>query len=231
MTVIECENVSKSFQCGASWERLFSALEVRALDEVTFRSDYDVPLLIHGNAGSGKSVLLNLLAGFYPPDAGQVRIHGEDPWTDAGIRSRMAVVRPGPGDFDSSLSSRRNLRIVAGLYDLGPKEATSRVEEALDFVGIQSEEQTVPVGELSTGTQSLISLASALIASPDVLLLDEPDRFMDPPMFQRQQELIRGLVEQGIEVVLASPKVNDYEELTAARLFLDDGRSEVFREP
>lgn len=228
--MIECDNLTKTFQCGASWERLFVPLDVRALDGLSFRSDLNDPLFIHGPAGSGKSVLLNILAGFYPPDEGTVLVNDRDPWRDGTTDHQMSMVRPGPGDFDPSLSSRRNLRIVAGFYDVPSDEARSRVDEALDFVGISPDEQTVPVGELSNGTQSLISLASALIASPEFLLLDEPERFMDTAMFDRQLELVRGLIKQGMSVVVATPKAELYGEVSGDRLWIEDGRVREFVE-
>lgn len=228
--MIECENLTKSFHCGASWERLFVPLNVRALDGLSFRSQLNEPLFIHGPAGSGKSVLLNLLAGFYPPDGGTILVNDRDPWMDEPSGRRMSMVRPGPGDFDPSLSSRRNLRIVAGFYDVPADEAQNRVDEALDFVGINPDEQTVPVGELSNGTQSLISLASALIASPELLLLDEPERFMDSAMFDRHLELVRGLIQQGMSVVVATPKSEMYGGVSGDRLLIEDGRRRDFVE-
>lgn len=221
--MIVCENVTKVFTCGASWERLFSPLKVTALDGVSFEVPFEKPLFVHGSSGSGKSVLLNLLAGHYPPDSGSVRINEQNPWTDPEHKVRRAVVRPGPDDFDSTLSSRRNLRIVAEFYGLSGQEAQTRVSEALDFVGIGPEEQTVPVGELSIGTQSLVSFASALVSSPDILILDEPERFLDPGAFRRTLDSIQGVIQRGMKIILASPRPEIFRNVDGNRITLSDG--------
>ncbi len=222
--MILLSEVCKKFNCGSSWEQLFNPLEVRAIDNLSFEHPGGECLYITGPAGAGKSVLVNLLAGLYRPDSGEVRIFSKDPVESSSLRKKIGLVRPEKNRFDSTLSPRRNLRLLAGWYGISGREQERRVEESLDYVQIDAGARDTRLGELSPGTINQVNLAGGLICSPELLLLDEPDKFMAPSARGQLKKLLQGLQQQGMTLILASTETLLIEGLEHRKLKLAEGR-------
>ena len=131
-------------------------------------------LAILGPNGSGKSTLLRVLGAVLRPRPGRVRIHGDDPFADPGIRRRIGFVGHEPMLY-GGLSVLENLRLLAALYDLpeGPQRA-ARICETLGIT-----RPAALVRSLSRGNLQRAALARALLHRPTVLLLDEPFSGLD----------------------------------------------------
>ena len=129
---------------------------------------------VFGPNGSGKSTLLRVLAGLLPPTSGEVR------WRDQPISSsseawRRTVAYAGHASgLYARLTVVENLRLFATLH--GAPEA--RVDEMLGALGLH-ERASTPVGELSAGFRRRAAVARALLAEPELLLLDEPYANLD----------------------------------------------------
>jgi phospholipid/cholesterol/gamma-HCH transport system ATP-binding protein len=137
-----------------------------------------------GPSGSGKSVLLKIISGLIPPDAGEVIIGGENVTKSRGraldhIRERIGMVFQINALFDS-LNVGENvafaLRAVRGIR---PEDIYRRVREALNMVKLGAIE-TMRIPELSGGMKKRVGIARALIARPAVLLTDDPTAGLDP---------------------------------------------------
>ena len=222
--MITFNEIHKSFSCGASWEMLFNPLEVEALAGINFEHPRGVTLLLTGPAGAGKSVLLNLIAGLYSPDRGQVRVNKQDPYRSLDIKKKMVLVRNGQDQFDRELSARENLGLLGGWYGLGEDECKQRVEEVLEFVGLEKEARSVALGELSAGTASQVSLAGGLLPSPDFLLLDDPGRHLSSGAIEQINKLLEALENRGMTLIIASKRPEICSGLDIRRLELKDGR-------
>jgi len=222
--VIKFSEVHKKFNCGSSREMLFSPLEVEALSGINFEHPRGVTLMLRGPAGAGKSVLLNLIAGLYSPDSGQVRVNKQDPHRSMAIKRKMALVRSSQNQFDGELSARENLGLLGGWYGLGKSECEQRVEEVLEFVGLETEARSVPLGELSPGTVSQVSLAGGLLPSPEFLLLDDPGRHLGAEATERANKLLEALENRGMTLILASKRADIGTGLNLRQLELREGR-------
>ena len=222
--MIVFEEVSKRFSCGMSIERILSPMEVEALSDITIEHPPAECLLVNGPSGSGKSVFLNLVAGFYSPDSGRIRVNGFDPANSIEYRKKIALVRCGPHYFDVELSARANLSLLAGWYGLSGVEREARVDESLEFIGIDTETRDVPVGELSAGILNQVSLAGGLIPSPDLLLLDEPTRYLDKVDSKKLKQLLKALAAQGMTLIVASSCHDLVEEIPHRVLRLEEGK-------
>jgi len=125
-----------------------------------------------GPSGCGKTTLLRLIAGFFPPDAGEIRIKGARVDHLPPQRRSTAIVFqdyalfPHLKVFENVAYGLRRRRVP------GP-EIARRVRDILDFLGLQGLEAASPL-QLSGGQQQRVALARALVVEPDVLLLDEP---------------------------------------------------------
>ncbi len=176
--MLELESVQLSFRPlaplrGLLRGRIFQA-PIQALDDLNLKIDRGDSLALLGANGAGKSSLLRLLAGLIYPSAGQVQING-----------RVALASGEERSFYWRLSLRENLRYFAALGDL----PSQRVEEVLLRVGLQGRAEQL-VRQCSSGIRARLSLARALLSRPEILLLDEVDRALDPEGRGRLLELL-----------------------------------------
>lgn len=169
--VVEFENVSIAFD-GKT-----------VLQEISFKVERGQTLILLGPAGCGKSVLLKLCNGLLAPDSGAVRIFGQeisrlarrDRYT---LRSRIGMVFQESALFDS-LNVEDNVAYRLHEERVPEDEAHKRVVEALKFVELEAAIDKFP-SELSGGMRRRVSIARAIISSPDLILYDSPTGGLDP---------------------------------------------------
>ncbi len=151
-------------------------------------------LTIMGGSGSGKSVLLKLMAGLMKPDAGEIRIYGTDivPLEEEELlsfRQRMSVLFQQAALFDS-LSVAENIAYPLREHmQLEEREVQQRVAELLEVVGLPGIQEQYP-SELSGGMRKRVGIARALALKPTILLYDEPTSGLDPGNAKLISELI-----------------------------------------
>ncbi|MCB9453823.1 MAG: ABC transporter ATP-binding protein [Anaerolineaceae bacterium] len=181
-------------------------------DHVEFYYEADKPVLkdfnlkvkqgetiaLVGPTGGGKSTIVNLLSRFYEPRGGMVRIAGRDytEYTLHAIHSRLGVVLQTPHLFSGSV--RENLRY--GRLDANDDEiiAAAKLAGAHEFIMALEKGYDEQVGEggvlLSVGQKQLISLARAILAKPDIFIMDEATSSVDT--------LTEALIQQGMEELM-----------------------------
>jgi phospholipid/cholesterol/gamma-HCH transport system ATP-binding protein len=183
--VISFRNVSISFDGRA------------VLENVSFSVDRGRTLCILGRSGVGKSVSLRMLMGFLKPDAGSIRVNGQE-ITELGedgmqqIRKRVTMVFQNGALFDS-LTVRENvafpLRERGGLDE---DQVLQIVDRLVALVGADDVVDALPAS-LSTGRRRAVAIARALAAQPEVVLYDEPTTMVDPIIARRLGGIIQRL--------------------------------------
>lgn len=145
--------------------------------------------IILGPTGSGKTLLLELLMGFHPPDGGTVRLNGED----------ITMLSPTKRGFgfvyqDYMLFPHMTVRenIAYGLKIQKKKNIDEKVRKTAETVGVEHLLQREPV-TLSGGEEQRVALARALILEPDILLLDEPFGSLDYQTSIKLRELVKDI--------------------------------------
>lgn len=193
-----------------------------AVDGISFDVGRNEIVGLLGPNGAGKTTTINMILGVLQPSSGTIRIEGEDIATH---RSRAlectnfaAVYAPVPGN----LSVYRNLRFFGMIY--GVKNLQDRIEELLREFDLESFRNT-KCGVLSSGEQTRVGLAKAMLNRPQLLLLDEPTASLDPATAHDIRGKIREFAARGTGGVLwTSHNMYEVEDVCDRVLFLSRGK-------
>jgi ABC-2 type transport system ATP-binding protein len=169
-----------------------------------------------GPSGSGKTTLIRAIVGVQIVESGEVSVLGE-PAGSPSLRRRIGYVTQAPSVY-ADLTVRQNLEYFASI--LGAPNG--RVKEAIDAVALGGH-STQLVRTLSGGERSRVSLASALLGHPDLLVLDEPTVGLDPVLRRDLWTMFRELAAGGT-TLLVSSHVMDEAERTDDLVLIRDGR-------
>lgn len=204
----------------------YGAVEaVRGVD-LQVRSGEIVTLL--GANGAGKSSTLNALVGLAPRKAQRLRFRGAEISALAPemiVRSGMTLVPEGRRVF-ANLTVAENLLLGGAKH--GARGSLAQVEaEMLALFPILAQRLHQKAGSLSGGEQQMLSIARALMSSPDLLLLDEPSLGLAPQVVDQIFELISGLRDRGLTVLLVEQNVAQSLEIADRGYVMVNGRVEI----
>jgi ABC-2 type transport system ATP-binding protein len=169
-----------------------------------------------GPSGSGKTTLMRAIVGVQRVEGGDVRVLGE-PAGDPSLRRRVGYMTQAPSVY-GDLTGRENLRFFARLLGI----AEARMDEVIDQVRLDAEADR-RVDALSGGQRARVSLASALLAEPEVLVLDEPTVGLDPLLREELWADFRALAGAGT-TLLVSSHVMDEAAQCDELLLMREGR-------
>jgi ABC-2 type transport system ATP-binding protein len=192
------------------------------LQDVSFRVDANHAFGIVGANGSGKTVLLRLIATLDRPTSGQIAVHGYDTLQRArAVRDRIGYVPEEPMLYDG-LTAEQYLQFVGRARGLGKQVRQVAVDTLLQVVGLD-ERRWRDVSSFSPGERRRLALASALVHEPDVLLLDDPLRGLDGFARLEQIEVLRELHRLGSTMVMVATRPEDALEVCDGVAVLRDG--------
>lgn len=194
--VIQAENLSYSYEEN----------DRKALDGLSVRIGRGRKVAFMGGNGSGKSTFFLCLNGILRPDEGRVLIDGEPvSYTRKGlldVRKKVGIVFQEP---DNQLFSASVFQEISfGILNLGVEEETARreVERVIRELEI-TPFQNRPAHALSGGQKKQVAIADIFVMHPEIMILDEPASALDAAHTKKVHELIRGLTEQGITVLMS----------------------------
>jgi len=202
--------------------------EGEVLRGLSFRLAPQETKVLLGESGSGKTVTLKLAAGLLRPDAGGIRVLGQDVARMAEVelldfRRQMGIVFQEGALFDS-LTVAENVAFRLREEGAEYAEVEERVREALRFVEMEEAIDKLP-GELSGGMRRRVSIARALITQPPIVLYDSPTAGLDPVTAQTIITLILRLRDiHGVTALLATHRLQDAFALANFRFDADSGR-------
>jgi ABC-2 type transport system ATP-binding protein len=192
---------------------------VVAVDRVDLRVEQGSVCGLLGPNGAGKTTLLRLLFGLVRPDAGRIELFGRQPARAAGLDGVAGFVEE--PRFYPYLSGRETLELLARLDG---NETQRRIDELLDLVGLDHAAAGRRVGGYSTGMRQRLGLAAALLASPRMLLLDEPTTGLDPTGAREMRDVVRRLAAEGVAVLLSSHDMSAVADICSTVTVLLSGR-------
>ncbi len=192
------------------------------MDGITFHVGRNEIVGLLGPNGAGKTTTISMILGVLGPSSGTIAIEDLDVGTnrsEALVRTNFAAVyAPLPGNLTVS----QNLRVFGLLY--GVEDLSRRIEALFQQFGL-APFRDVKCGLLSSGEQTRVSLAKALLNRPRLLLLDEPTASLDPSIARDIRAKIRSFAAQGTGGVLwTSHNMYEVGEVCDRVLFLSRGK-------
>lgn len=189
-----------------------------AVDGLTLRAAAGRITALLGPNGAGKTSTVEAMEGYRRPAGGSIRVLGLDPVGDHGALVRRMGVMLQAGGVYTAIRPAEVLRLFAAYYP-DPEDP----DTLLDRVGL-GERRRTPWRHLSGGEQQRLSLALALVGRPEVAFLDEPTAGIDPAGRRLIREVIAGLRERGVTVVLTTHDLDEAERLADHVVIIDHGR-------
>ncbi|HYE26548.1 MAG TPA: ABC transporter ATP-binding protein [Clostridia bacterium] len=196
--------------------------ETVAVDSISFAVGRNEIVGLLGPNGAGKTTTINMVLGVLEPTSGSIRVEGIDLARQRsralGCTNFAAVYAPLPGNLTVS----QNLRIFGMIY--GVKSLPERIETLLEEFELLRFRDT-KCGVLSSGEQTRVALAKAMLNRPQLLLLDEPTASLDPSTARDIRTRIRDFAAAGTGGVLwTSHNMYEVQEVCDRVLFLSRGR-------
>jgi len=199
-----------------------SYANVVAVEEVSFDVRRREVVGLLGPNGAGKTTTINMILGVLSPTAGSVHIGGIDLARERARALAQANFSAVYAALPGNLTVSENLRFFGLVY--GIPQLGLRVAELLRLFDLERLRDT-KCGLLSSGEQTRVALAKAVLNRPRLLLLDEPTASLDPAAAQTVRARIRNLaVESGCGILWTSHNMYEVEEVCDRVLFLSHGR-------
>jgi ABC-2 type transport system ATP-binding protein len=187
-------------------------------------------IAVMGPNGAGKTTLLKLIGGLLVPTQGEIVVNGHNTvHHNTAARQSVGFVFNEERSFFWRLSAIQNLEFFGALDNLRGAELRNRIRELIHLVGLDASANKL-VGEFSSGMKQRLALARGLISDPQVLILDEPTRALDPVACDELTDLIMSRVYSGSgkTLLIATHKLEEAIELCNKVLVIDSGRINAF---
>ena len=194
---------------------------VKAVDGLSMQIERGEVFGLLGPNGSGKSTTIKMILGLLSPTRGSVKLFGMPP-KSVGARARIGYL-PELSYLHPFLTARETLRYYAGLCGLCRREASERVSQLLDMVGL-ADVAARPVGGFSKGMARRLSLAASLVGKPELLILDEPTSGLDPVSTKEVKTLVKSLAARGMTVLTTSHLLADAQDICDRIAILNHGK-------
>jgi ABC-2 type transport system ATP-binding protein len=192
--------------------------QTRAVDDLTFDVRPGVVTGFLGPNGAGKSTTMRMILGLDEPTSGTATVNGKSlsehraPMAEIGALLEARAVHP-------KRSARNHLRSLAATNGV----PESRVQHVLDIVGLESVADRSS-GGFSLGMGQRLGIASALLADPETVMLDEPVNGLDPEGIQWIRNLLKDLAREGRTVLVSSHLMNEMALIAEQFVIIGQGR-------
>ena len=176
-----------------------------------------------GPNGAGKTTTMRMIAGVSPRTSGTLEIFGEDPDLHGSeIRAQIGVVHQ-QETLDMELTVRENLLVFGRFFGMDRASIATRADELLELFQL-SDRAKDQVEPLSGGMKRRLSIARSLIASPRILMLDEPTTGLDPQARHLLWDALQRLKRGGTTIVLTTHYMDEAEQLCDRLVVMDQAK-------
>ncbi len=194
---------------------------VVALDGATFELRQGELLALLGPNGAGKTTLIRAVAGRVRLDGGEIRVFdrvrdGRQTPPELGIVPQEVAVYP-------LLTARENLEVFGRLHGVSGADLSKQVAWALEQTGL-ADRANEPIKQFSGGMRRRLNIACGVLHHPRIVLLDEPTVGVDPQSRDRIYDMLAGLAESGVSLLLTTHHLEEAEARCSRTVILDHGK-------
>ncbi|MFH0752674.1 MAG: ABC transporter ATP-binding protein [archaeon] len=193
------------------------------LDNLNLKIDNGEFFGIVGLSGSGKTTMLNMLIGFSKPSSGKILFSDNEIWKKQHRISNYFGFSTQGGSTYGGLTVRENLKYFGKMYNMSKSDITARSTELLKLVELTGNENLL-ASELSTGMQKRLDIACALMHNPEVLILDEPTKDLDPFLRKEILAMLKKINHGGTTIVMTSHLLDEIETVSDKLAILHNGK-------
>ncbi len=213
--MIEVKNISYTYMQGTPFEKT-------ALREINFNVKEGDFLAVAGHTGSGKSTLIQIVAGLIDLKIGAVEIDGEDIKSKTA-RRKIGIVFQYPEYQLFEETVEKDIAFGPKNFGLSEAEIAARVDEAMKLVGLDADIKNSSPFELSGGQKRRVAIAGILALKPKYLILDEPTAGLDPKAKKNLLAEIKKLHRAGVTIIFVSHAMEDIATLANRVIVLAQG--------
>lgn len=230
--MLQVRDVCKTFS-STGMNPFGKARVTHALDHVTMDARAGEIVALVGRNGAGKSTLMKILCTVVTPDGGQAAVNGHDVVRHAAaVRRSIGLAGGDERSFYWRLSARQNLHLFAVLQNMPLKDINPRVDALLHRFGLM-DKADVAFRNFSTGMKQRLALARSIMHEPRVLLLDEPNKGLDPLLQESLKSFLTDelVARQGMTLLVATHDLGMAAAVADRVALLDKGRLLFFGKP
>lgn len=214
--MIEVKNISYTYMKKTPFEKT-------ALSEISFCVNEGDFLAIAGHTGSGKSTLIQIIAGLIDLEIGSVEIDGES-IKNKSARRKIGIVFQYPEYQLFEETVEKDIAFGPRNFGLSEEEIARRVDEAMKFVDLDAQLKNSSPFELSGGQKRRVAIAGILALKPKYLILDEPTAGLDPKAKKNLLAEIKKLHRAGVTIIFVSHAMEDIAALANRVIVLAQGK-------
>ena len=214
--MIEVSNVTYTYMKKTPFEKT-------ALENISFAVGEGEFLAVAGHTGSGKSTLIQIVAGLIDLQGGEISVDGES-IKNKSARQKIGMVFQYPEHQLFEETVEKDIAFGPRNFGLAEEEISLRVDEAMKSVGLEGDLKNVSPFELSGGQKRRVAIAGILALKPKYLILDEPTAGLDPKARRDLLSEIKKLHRKGTTIILVSHSMEDIANLASRVIVLAQGK-------
>ncbi|WP_062105420.1 ABC transporter ATP-binding protein [Bacillus niameyensis] len=207
MTTIQIERVTKKIK------------GVTVINDVSMTLSSGMVTGLRGVNGSGKTMLMRLIAGLILPTEGTIKIDGKILGKDLTFPESIGILLENPAFLDS-YSGFQNLKMLASIRN---EIDDTRIKEVLTQVGLDSDSGRKKYKKYSLGMKQRLGIAGAIMEQPEIVILDEPTNSLDTNGVERVKQIVLQEKERGAVVIIACHDTDILDELADDIHYLENG--------
>jgi ABC-2 type transport system ATP-binding protein len=198
---------------------------VQALDGASLELRQGEMLALLGPNGAGKTTLVRAIAGRARLDGGTIELFGRPLDVSGGATNGRAELGVVPQDIAlyPLLTARENLEVWGRLHGVSPHDLGPRVDRALEWTAL-ADRAKEPIKRFSGGMKRRLNIACGILHEPKVVLLDEPTVGVDPQSRERIYDMLAGLRDRGVSLLLTTHQLEEAEARCQRIVVIDHGR-------
>lgn len=204
--IIECKDITKKFGKNL------------IIKGINYRFDERKIYGLYGLNGSGKSVFLKLICGFYIPTSGEILYNGINLNNKKEFCNEIRALIEKPSFF-SDLTGYENLKLLA---DIQKKISEKEILEALDIVNLINEKDKI-YNKYSLGMKQKLGIAQTIMEKTKFIILDEPFNGIERETVIKIKNYLKSLKDNGVTIVISSHIKEDLSELVDEMIYFEDG--------